>query len=71
MDIINEIISKLSKLSPQKQGEVFNFINTISAQNSDVQLPNEELDWSKFSLDQALKDLETEPDLYSLDDINT
>ena len=45
------------------------FIDFLSLKNTDTQLENEDLDWSKFSLSQAMAGMEDEPDLYSLQDL--
>jgi hypothetical protein len=44
------ILAKLSKLSKEKQEQVINFIDFLSSKSIDMELHNEDLDWSKFSL---------------------
>ena len=69
MDQREIIFSKLSKLPEEKQNEVIDFIEFLTAKNTDVQLPDENKDWSEFSLSQAMKGMEDEPDLYTAKDI--
>ena len=64
------ILAKLSKLSKEKQEQVINFIDFLSSKSIDMELHNEDLDWSKFSLSQAMMGMEDEVSLYSLDDLN-
>jgi hypothetical protein len=63
------ILAKLSKLSKEKQEQVINFIDFLSSRSIDMELHNEDLDWSKFSLSQAMMGMEDEISLYSLDDL--
>jgi hypothetical protein len=65
------ILAKLSKLSKEKQEQVINFIDFLSSKSIDMELHNEDLDWSKFSLSlsQAMMGMEDEVSLYSLDDL--
>jgi hypothetical protein len=63
------ILAKLSKLSKEKQEQVINFIDFLSSKSIDMELHNEDLDWSKFSLSQAMMGMEDEISLYSLDDL--
>ena len=44
------ILAKLSMLSKEKQEQVINFIDFLSSKSIDMELHNEDLDWSKFSL---------------------
>lgn len=59
----------LAKLSKEKQEQVINFIDFLSSRSIDMELHNEDLDWSKFSLSQAMMGMEDEISLYSLDDL--
>jgi hypothetical protein len=59
----------LAKLSKEKQEQVINFIDFLSSKSIDMELHNEDLDWSKFSLSQAMMGMEDEVSLYSLDDL--
>jgi len=63
------ILKKLSKLSKEKQERVINFIDFLSSKDIETQLHEEDLDWSKFSLTQAMTGMENEADLYSLNDL--
>lgn len=63
------ILAKLSKLSKEEQEQVINFIDFLSSKSIDMELHNEDLDWSKFSLSQAMMGMEDEISLYSLDDL--
>jgi hypothetical protein len=63
------ILAKLSMLSKEKQEQVINFIDFLSSKSIDMELHNEDLDWSKFSLSQAMMGMEDEVSLYSLDDL--
>lgn len=69
MDQRDVIFLKLSKLPTDKQDEVIDFIEFLSNKNTDVQIPDENRDWSDFSLLQAMRGLEDEADLYTMQDI--
>jgi hypothetical protein len=69
MDQKEIIFSKISKLSEEKQSKVINFIELLSNENLDVEIKNDDINWSEFSLLQAMKGLEDEADIYSLEDI--
>lgn len=69
MDMSEIVFKKFSELSKEKQNEVINFIDYLGAQNTDVPITTENTDWAKFSMLNATKGMEDEPDLYSLKDI--
>ncbi len=63
------ILAKLSKLSLEKQRKVISFIDFLILENTETQFHNEDLDWSRFSLSQAMSGMEDEDDLYTLSDL--
>jgi hypothetical protein len=63
------IFYKLSKLPKEKQNEVIDFIDFLSNKNTDIEIPDENIEWSKFSMAHAIRGLEDEPDLYTLEDL--
>lgn len=65
----NTYFSKLAKLTQEKQNKVFNFIDFLSNQDMELPIASEEKSWALFSLTNAVKGMEDEPEIYSLDDI--
>ncbi|WP_126148390.1 DUF2281 domain-containing protein [Synechococcus elongatus] len=70
-----QIFEKLQALPPDKQAEVFDFIEFLASRSptpSDREVAAE--DWnnagfSQLSMSQAMRGMEDEPSLYSLDDL--
>ena len=68
-----ELITKVSRLPASRQQEVMDFV-TFLEQNYAERCVDEHADWSgqqfrEMSIAQAMRGLETEPDLYSQDDL--
>ena len=69
-----ELIEKLRALPEDKQAEVFDFVEFLSSrpQSAGKSLPRGEWtmdEFSRFSLDQAMKGQEDDPVTYSLADL--
>ncbi|MEQ5801253.1 DUF2281 domain-containing protein [Halomonas sp. H10-9-1] len=70
---LEELIAKVSRLSAARQQEVLDFVTFLEQRYADEQVA-EQADWSDhqfhaLSIDQAMRGLEFEPDLYSEDDL--
>ena len=70
---LEELIAKVSRLSAARQQEVLDFVVFLEQRYGDEQ-DAEQADWSDqqfrtLSVEQAMRGLEDEPDLYSEDDL--
>lgn len=69
-----QLIEKLRSLPSDKQVEVFDFVEFLIARFGDGSKIKQNHDWtdadfSFFSLGQALRGMEDEPEIYSQDDL--
>lgn len=66
---------RLQTLPPEKQAEIYDFVEFIAARSSAVRANTEmrgdwtEAEFSRLSLAQAMRGLEDDPVTYSLDDL--
>ena len=67
MTVTEEIIKHVKKLPEAVQLEVLDFVGYLQSKREKVS--RESVEWSEFSLSQAMQGLESEPSPYSLDDI--
>ena len=65
MSLAEKVIEKIKSLPEDKQTEILHFIDFISKKVKE----EERKQWSEFSLTSAMRGLETEDTLYSLEDI--
>jgi len=70
---LEELIAKVSRLPAFRQQEVIDFVSFLEARYGDAE-HGEPADWSEqqfrtMSVEQAMRGLEDEPDLYSEDDL--
>ncbi len=67
------LIEKIQRLPEEKQAEVFDFIDYLSSplasQAAHGRTEWSECDFSLFSMTQALRGMEDEPDIYSQADL--
>ncbi|MBB3332666.1 hypothetical protein BDK63_003566 [Halomonas campaniensis] len=72
---LEELITKVSRLPESRQQEVMDFVAFLEQRYGQAEPAEaEQLDWSKrqfrtLSVEQAMRDAEEEPDLYSEDDL--
>ena len=66
MNIEREIIKKLNILPEDKKIEVLNMINKFS---QEIIEDNERRQWNEFSLKSAMRGMEDEESLYSINDL--
>ncbi|NOX62700.1 MAG: DUF2281 domain-containing protein [Chloroflexi bacterium] len=66
MTLAEKIIDKMQSLPEQKQAEVLDFVDFLEHK----MVMEENREWAQFSLTAAMRDIEEEEDLYSLDDLN-
>ena len=72
---IEELIAKVSRLPEFRQQEVLDFVTLLEQRYGHAEPAEaEQLDWSEqqfraMSIEQAMRDDENEPDLYSEEDL--
>jgi len=65
MGLADKIIEKVKSLPEEKQTEIIDFIDFLERKLEEDEIKK----WNKFSLESAMRGLETEESLYSLNDI--
>ena len=65
MTLAEKILQKMRLLPEEKQAEVLDFVDFLSQKQAE----EENRAWSAFSLASALRGMEDEEELYSLDDL--
>ena len=66
MDIVERIIEKLKSIPESAQAEVLDFVEYLKSKKS---RKREDSEWSRFSLDSAMRGIEEEPNPYGIEDI--
>ena len=67
MNLAKEITIKIESLPDDNKIEILDYVQYLSKKINDTK--NERSDWKEFSLKSAMRDLEDEEELYSMDDI--
>ena len=65
MTVTEQIIERIKALPEAVQAEILDFVEFLEAKTE----TNNKFTWSGFSLSQAMRDVESESTLYSLDDV--
>ena len=65
MGVADKIIEKVKSLPEEKQTEVLDFVDFLEKRIKE----EENRDWSKFSLESAMRGMEDEETLYTLNDL--
>ena len=65
MSLAEKIMEKVKLLPEDKQSEILDFIDFLSKKMNE----EERKEWSQFSLETAMRGLETEETLYTTEDI--
>lgn len=65
MSLAEKIIEKVKLLPEEKQAEILDFIDSLSKKLNE----EERKQWNRFSIESAMRGLESEESLYSLEDI--
>jgi hypothetical protein len=65
MSLAEKIIEKVKSLPEDKQSEILDFIDFLSKKVNE----EERKQWNNFSLESAMRGLETEESLYTVEDI--
>ncbi|GBD98145.1 hypothetical protein BMS3Abin07_00153 [bacterium BMS3Abin07] len=65
MGVADRIIEKVKSLPEEKQTEVLNFVDFLEKKIKE----EENRGWSKFSLESAMRGMEDEKPLYTLNDL--
>ena len=71
MTLTEKICSHIENLPETYQAEVLDFVEFLEIKSKRVRDrdADERATWSRFSLSQAMRGMEDEEDLYSLDDV--
>jgi hypothetical protein len=69
MIVTEQIADRLQKLPPPLQREVLDFIEFLAQKVARGEAVNEETDWTRFSLAQAMSGLEDEESVYTEADV--
>ena len=65
MTVTEQIIERVKALPEAVQAEVLDFVEFLEAKTD----TSSNFTWSRFSLSQAMRGMESESTLYSLDDV--
>jgi hypothetical protein len=65
MSLADKIIEKIKSLPEDKQVEILDFVDFLQRKLEE----NERKNWSRFSLESAMRGMEDEEPLYSLNDL--
>lgn len=65
MEITDRIVEKIKSLPEEKQAEVLDFVDFLEKKIRE----SENEDWRKFSLETAMREIEDEESLYTMDDL--
>ncbi len=66
MDIVERIIEELKSIPESSQAEVLDFVEYLKSKK---RRKEEDSEWSRFSLDSAMRRIEEEPSPYGIKDI--
>jgi hypothetical protein len=69
MSTAEAIIERLKSLPDSAQREVLDFIEFLAARRAESDAREEDLAWSRLSLGTAMRGMEDEEELYTLDDL--
>jgi hypothetical protein len=69
MTFSERIVERVQRLPEPLQAEVLDFVELLIAKTSGDFREQENQHWMRFSLESALRDMESEPDLYSDKDL--
>ncbi len=67
MTVTEQIIKHIKTLPEAVQAEILDFVEYLESKTKREK--NERIEWSDFSLSQAMRGMESEPSSYSIDDI--
>ena len=71
MTVAEKIAQHLKKLPESVQDEVLDFVEFLRQRHGAKNAEQEERDWSRFSLSQAMRGMEDEESPYQLSDIRS
>lgn len=69
MSTAEAIIDRLKGLPDSAQREVLDFVEFLAARRAESDAREEDLAWSRLSLAAAMRGMEDEEELYTLDDL--
>lgn len=69
MNLAETIFDEVRGMPGYQQAEVLDFLEFLKFREARKNKEAEERQWSDFSLQQAMRGMEDEPDLYSVDDL--
>ncbi len=66
-----QLLEKIQALPPDKQAEVFDFVDFLASRSASNSQHDEwtNAEFSEMAMNQALRGMEDEPSLYTLDDL--
>ena len=67
MTVTEQIMRHIKSLPEDVQVEILEYVEYLEGKTEKAKKEKDE--WSDFSLSQAMKGMESEPDLYSIEDI--
>lgn len=67
MTLAEKIYQNIQTLSEPRQAEVLDFVDFLKRKSE--QQDSERLEWSRFSLEQAMRGMADEDELYTMDDL--
>ena len=67
MTVTEQIVMHVKTLTEAAQAEVLDFVGYLASKREKVK--SDDIEWSEFSLSQAMHGSESEPSPYSVDDI--
>jgi Protein of unknown function (DUF2281) len=66
MDIVERILEEVKSMPEADKTEVLDFVEYLKSKKGRKE---EDSDWSRFSLDSAMRGIEEEPSPYGIEDI--
>jgi hypothetical protein len=69
MTLAETIFDEVQEMPGHQQAQVLDFLEYLKSKDAKENKESEQREWSDFSLAQAVRGMEDEPELYSLEDI--
>ena len=69
MSIAERIIKEVQEMPKGSQAEVLNFLEFLKFKEARLRNDSKDSAWCAFSISQAMREMEDEPDLYSATDL--
>ncbi|MCP4605252.1 MAG: DUF2281 domain-containing protein [Proteobacteria bacterium] len=69
MNLAAKIFDELQDMPEPQQAEVLDFLEFLKSKETREKKRSEAHEWCEFSIGQAMRDMDDEPNLYSADDL--